>query len=170
MKIKWPFLLIMIMVTLLYLVFQFQQTDAIANSLSPVLDNDIKNLKSELKSNENIVQTDSIHLPEAKRNDPGLEKEMKSLLEASGCEKWKGHIYRITIIDKDWFIERHKLTGAILYRYIRADIEINTNNTCWLYQLVTFKQDYIKNIYGKTYWEDTGDRVKIPCTNKNWIR
>ncbi|MEJ2544950.1 MAG: hypothetical protein P8Y99_12860 [Calditrichaceae bacterium] len=90
---------------------------------------------------------------------------MKSMLEVSGCEKWKGQIYQITIIDKDWFIERHKLTGAILYRYIRAEIAINSNNTCWLYQLVTFKQDYNKNTYGETYWDDSGDRIKIPCKN-----
>ena len=70
---------------------------------------------------------------------------------------------QITIIDKDWFIERHKLTGAILYRYIRAEIAVNKNDTCWLYQLVTFKQDYVKNTYGKLYWEDSAERLRIPC-------
>jgi hypothetical protein len=163
MKSKWQLLITTTTILILYMLFQYQQADAIANSLSPILNDEIKQLNDDIKSNNKIVKTDTIQMPEAKRIDPELEEEMKSLLEASGCEKWKGQIYQVIIIDKDWFIERHKLTGAILYRYIRAEIAINSNNTCWLYQLVTFKQDYVKNTYGKTYWENSGDHIEVPC-------
>ena len=173
MKIKWPLLLTSTIITVLYLVFQYQQADAIANSISPIIDDSVNHFKSDLEPDDLILNTgnkktakaDTIQIPKAKRIDPELENEMRSLLEVSGCEKWKGQILEITILDKDWFVERHKLTGAILYRYIRAEVAVKTAKTCWLYQLVTFKQDYIKNAFSKIYCDGTDHRMEIPCDN-----
>jgi len=111
------------------------------------------------------VETQTVQMPKAKRNDPALEKEMKALLEASSHDAWKGDILKVIIIDNDWFLERHKLTGAILFRYIRAAVAVKKSDGCWLYHLVTFKQNYVGNKYDKTFWDGAGDRVKIPCEN-----
>ena len=111
------------------------------------------------------VETQTVTMPKAKRNDPALEKEMTALLKASSNAAWKGKILKVVIIDRDWFIVRHKLTGAILHRYIRAEVAVQKNDGCWLYHLVTFKQNFVGNKYDKTYWDGAGDRVKIPCAN-----
>ncbi|MBN2426618.1 MAG: hypothetical protein JXR46_06045 [Calditrichaceae bacterium] len=111
------------------------------------------------------AETHTVQMPKAKKNDPALEKEMKSLLQASSNDAWKGDIIKVVIIDNDWFLERHKLTGAILFRYIRTEVAVKKNDGCWLYRLVTFKQNYVGNKYDKTYWDGAGDRVKIPCEN-----
>ncbi|MBN1406341.1 MAG: hypothetical protein JW956_01050 [Calditrichaceae bacterium] len=113
------------------------------------------------------VETQTVQIPKAKKNDPALENEMKSLLLVSGNDAWHGEIMEIVIIDKDWFLERHKITGAILFRYIRAEVVVKKSDGCWLYHLVTFKQNYIRNEFDKTLWDGAGDRVKIPCENVN---
>lgn len=111
------------------------------------------------------VETKTVGMPVAKPTDPSLEKEMKLLLSTSSNDAWKGEILKVVIIDKDWFIERHKITGAILFRYIRAEVAVNKNDDCWLYHLVTFKQNYVGNKFEKTFWDGAGDRVNIPCEN-----
>ncbi|OPX34837.1 hypothetical protein B1H10_02645, partial [candidate division KSB1 bacterium 4484_188] len=111
------------------------------------------------------AETKTVQMPKAKRNDPALEKEMKALLKASSNDAWKGEIKKVVIIDRDWFIVRHKLTGAILHRYIRAEVAVKKTDGCWLYHLVTFKQNYIGSKFDNTYWDGAGDRVKIPCEN-----
>lgn len=111
------------------------------------------------------AETQTVTMPKAKRNDPALEKEMTALLKASSNDAWNGEIRKVAIIDRDWFIVRHKLTGAILHRYIRAEVAVKKDDGCWLYHLVTFKQNYVGNKFDKTFWDGAGDRVKIPCEN-----
>jgi len=119
----------------------------------------------QLKGGIQNVETRTVLMPKAKRKDPALEKAMKALLEASSNSAWQGQIKKVVIIDRDWFIVRHKLTGAILHRYIRAAVAVKRKDGCWLYHLVTFKQNYVGNKFGKIFWDGAGDRVKIPCGN-----
>lgn len=138
--------------------------EVIASGVFTIEGNDFdfyENLINGLKN----AQTQTVQMPQAKRNDPALQKEMKSLLKASSNNAWKGTIKKIVIIDRDWYIVRHKLTGAILHRYIRAEVAVQKNDGCYLYHLVTFKQNYVGNKFDKTYWDGAGDRVKIPCGN-----
>lgn len=131
----------------------------------------IAGTQGEFISREPMINNDAksvvVALSKSKRNDPALQKEMKSLLISSKNEAWRGEILTIVIIDKDWFIERHKITGAILYRYIRAEVVVKNGDDCWLYNLVTFKQDYIDTNYEKTYWDGIGDKAKISCEEIN---
>ena len=119
----------------------------------------------ELMAGIQNAETQTVIMPRAKRNDPALEREMKALLEASTHNAWQGQILKVVVIDRDWYIVRHKLTGAILHRYIRAEVAVKKSDGCWLYHLVTFKQNYVGNKFDKTFWDGAGDRVKIPCGN-----
>jgi hypothetical protein len=120
-----------------------------------------ENLMADLQNSE----TQSVKMSKPKKNDNQLEKEMITALQNSGNDTWNGEIKKVVIIDNDWFIERHKISGVILFRYIRAEVAIKKSDGCYLYKLVTFKQHYISDKFDKTFWDGAGDRLKIPCEN-----
>jgi hypothetical protein len=72
----------------------------------------------------------------------------------------------VVIIDPDWTVRRHEISGVILHRYIRATIAVkNSDGTCTVWQLVTFQQDYEGNKFQKTRFDGVGDPYTIPCEN-----
>lgn len=116
------------------------------------------------------AKTKDVVMPSTALSDKNLEAEMISALKASQTykERIKGDILRIAIIDSDWTIRRHELTGAILHRYIRAAVAVkNSDNTCTLWQLVTFQQDYSGDKFQATRFDGVGDPLLMPCENVN---
>ena len=125
-----------------------------------------KKLSAELNAAATGASTKNAVMPKSARSDKPLESEMIAALKSSQTykDRIKGEIMRVVIIDPDWTIRRHELTGNILHRYIRATIAVrNTDGTCTVWQLVTFQQDYVGNKFQKTRFDGVGDPYKIPC-------
>lgn len=114
------------------------------------------------------AQTRNTTMPAAAMSDPALEQEMQAAFVGSQTYKDRinGEVLRVVIIDPDWTIRRHEISGAILHRYIRAGIAVkNADGSCTLWQLVTFQQDYVGGAFQKTKFDGVGDPVPIPCEN-----
>jgi hypothetical protein len=114
------------------------------------------------------IQTASATMPKAAKSDKGLEAEMISALKASQTykDRMQGQIMKLVIIDADWYIRRHELTGVILHRYIRAAVAIkDASGKCTVWQNVTFQQDYVSNKFQRTRFDGVGDPYAIPCEN-----
>ena len=122
----------------------------------------------ELNDAASGLKTKDTVMPKAAMSDPALEKEMIAAFKGSQTyqDRIKGEVLRINIIDPDWMIRRHEISGVILHRYIRAAIAVkNSDDTCTLWNLVTFQQDYVSDAFQKTRFDGVGDPVKIPCEN-----
>ncbi len=129
-------------------------------------------IDGDFKSYENLykeldaLNTKGIAMPKGKRTDKKMEAGMLAAMKATGNKAWAGKILRIVIIDKDWFLRRHKISGAILERYIRACVAVkDSDGQCWMYKLVTFNEDYIGDKFQKMKCQGAGSRVKIPEAN-----
>lgn len=113
-------------------------------------------------------QTLTVTMSPAKMQDKALEAAMLSAMKSSASQAWKDQILRIVIIDPEWYIERHPISGIILFRYIRAQVAVKDGNgNCSYYKLSTFKQNSHGGRYGGTYYDGHGDRVNLPCENVN---
>ena len=127
-----------------------------------------KKLSADLNAAATGASTKNAMMPKSARSDKPLESEMITALKSSQTykDRIKGEVMRVVIIDPDWTIRRHELTGTILHRYIRATIAVkNTDGTCTAWKLVTFQQDYVGNKFQKTRFDGVGDPYKIPCEN-----
>ena len=101
-------------------------------------------------------------------SDKALEAEMISALKASQTfkDRMQGTIVKFVIVDPEWYIRRHELTGAILHRYIRGAAAIkNSSGKCTVWPLITFQQDYVGNKFQKSRFDGLGDPFPIPCEN-----
>ena len=95
----------------------------------------------ELNDAASGLKTKDTVMPKAAMSDATLEKEMIAAFKGSQTyqDRIKGEVLRIVIIDPDWMIRRHEISGIILHRYIRAAIAVkNSDDTCTLWNLVTF--------------------------------
>jgi len=112
------------------------------------------------------ANTQTVKLPEAKKKDPKLEAEMVAALKASQVKEAKeGEVLKVIIIDPDWHLERHKISGRVLFRYIRTEVALQEKDgPCWLWRFV-FKQDFIGEKFQKTKLHGIGERKKIPRKN-----
>lgn len=122
----------------------------------------------ELNDAASGLKTKDTVMPKAAMSDATLEKEMIAAFKGSQTyqDRIKGEVLRINIIDPDWMIRRHEISGAILHRYIRAAIAVkNSDGSCTLWKLVTFQQDYVSDAFQNTKFDGVGDPVKIPCEN-----
>jgi hypothetical protein len=113
-------------------------------------------------------QTLTVTMSPAKMNDKALEGALLGAMKASPNQAWKDQILRIVIVDPEWFIERHPISGVILFRYLRAEVAVKSGDgSCSFYKLCTFKQNWQGGRYGGTYSDGHGDRVKLPCESVN---
>lgn len=105
-------------------------------------------------------------MPEAKMDDPKLETAMyKALKNSQVKEARDGEVLQIVIMDPDWHIERHKISGAVLGRHIRAMTAIQeTNGPCWMWRF-TFRQDFIGNEFQPVKVDGVYEREKIKKSN-----
>ncbi|MBE9511319.1 MAG: hypothetical protein IMY71_10595 [Bacteroidetes bacterium] len=127
-------------------------------------------MSDEINESASNLKTKDTVMPKSARSDKDLESEMLVAFKNSQTykDRVKGEVLRIVIIDPDWMIRRHQISGVILHRYIRAVIAVkNSDGTCTLWNLVTFQQDYVSNEFQETKFDGIGDPVKIPCDNVN---
>jgi hypothetical protein len=110
-------------------------------------------------------QTKTVGMSAPKRNDSALEATMLKAMKASSSAAWKDEIIRVVILDPDWFIERHPVSGIILFRYIRAQVAVRGSAGCSFYNLTTFKQDHVGGQFKPVYYDGHGDQTQIPCEN-----
>jgi len=125
-----------------------------------------------LASGADAAAMKNTRMPQAKMNDKSLENTMKTALLNSN--DWKNgrlkgrELLRLVIVDADWHIRRHDITGAILHRYIRAAIAIKDGSgKCWMYPLVTFQQDYSAGNWQAVKYDGAGDANAIECAQVN---
>lgn len=103
-----------------------------------------------------------VGMPKAVQSNPKLEGEMMAAMS-----EWKEKPIKANIIDKDWEIHRHPISGAIEYRTIRAALGMKTpQGTCRVFVL-SFKQDYAGKSWGRTQHYGVGDSFDIACENIN---
>ena len=110
----------------------------------------------------------SAEMPKAAMKDSKLEAEMIVALKASQTynDRMKGEIMRFVIIDPDWFIRRHPISGAVLHRYIRAAAAIKDSaGECRVWNLITFQQDFVGGQFQKSRFDGVGDPTPIQCEN-----
>jgi hypothetical protein len=127
-----------------------------------------KGMSKEINQAASGLKTKDTVMPKAKMSDKALEDQMTAAFVGSQTyqDRINGEVLRVVIIDPDWMIRRHEVSGIILHRYIRAAIAVkNDDGSCTLWQLVTFQQDYVSNEFQKTKFDGVGDPLKIPCEN-----
>lgn len=108
--------------------------------------------------------------PKAAMNNAALENKIITAFKNSN--DWRSgfidaaEVIKISILDADWYVRRHEISGAILHRYIRAAIAVKTKaGGCAYYNLVTFQEDYAGGSYQPLRYDGTGDKVMIDCAN-----
>ncbi|MBP7460076.1 MAG: hypothetical protein KBA26_02185 [Candidatus Delongbacteria bacterium] len=126
-------------------------------------------LAEKLKSGSESADLKSAAMPKSQKTDKRLEAEMTAAFKKSNMFNGDfpgGSILRVVIVDADWMIERHPISGAILFRYLRGAFAVkDKSGTCWIVKMVTFKQDYVGGKFQATRFDGMGDKVKIECAN-----
>ncbi|MGD8564593.1 MAG: hypothetical protein PVG03_18775 [Desulfarculaceae bacterium] len=124
-----------------------------------------KDFGSYAKLHEQVkaAMTQTVTLPKAKMVNKKMEAEMKALLKNAG---WPD-IYRLNIIDKDWWIDR--VSGGnspIKSRHLAAAALAKDSDGTYYYRVATFHQPrLITGGYGKLELTHTGAKRKIPKEN-----
>lgn len=86
-------------------------------------------------------------MKKAGQKNLALEKEILALFKKDAAGKGETPL-RVILVENDWRIQRHPLTGIIEYRQIWADVAVKKNGKCYVYELA-YKQDYAGKSYGK---------------------
>jgi hypothetical protein len=109
-------------------------------------------------------------MPATLKSDKTLELSMIAAFKNSN--DWKSgwlnatEVLRINIVDADWYVRRHEISGAILHRYIRAAIAVKCRDgSCACYKLVTFQEDYEAGKYLPLKYDGAGELMPIICEN-----
>ena len=111
----------------------------------------------------------SATFPEAKKKDPALESRMITALKNSN--DWKTgfidgtEVVKTAIIDADWYVRRHEITGIILHRYIRTAFAVKTKSGGCAYYTVTFQEDYVGGNFQPLRYDGTTTKTMINCEN-----
>lgn len=131
-----------------------------------------KKLSGEINMAAQNIGTQNAMMPKAKKSDPALEASMIAAIKKSN--DWASgrfdatEILRLVIIDVDWTIRYHEISGAILHRYIRAAIAVKTRDgNCARYDLITFQEDYVSGKFQPLRYDGAGDKVMMDCANVN---
>ncbi len=121
---------------------------------------------AELFKKLEAVDTEAVTMPKPKMLNRKLMEEMIAVLKASDVKEARdGRILRVVIIDRGWHLERHKISGRVLLRYIRTDVAVEAKSgTCWLWRFI-FKQDFMGGKFQKTKLHGIGKRKKILAKN-----
>ena len=102
-------------------------------------------------------------LPAAQMQNKGMEQEMAELLKEAGWD----NVYRLNIVDKDWWIER--VDGGdtpVKARYLAAVALTKKSDGSYCYKKCTFHQDkLITGAFGQLYLSHQGDEVAIAKDN-----
>lgn len=102
-------------------------------------------------------------LPAAKMHNEEIEKEMIALLKNAGWD----NVYRLNIVDKDWWIERvNGGNTAVKSRYMAAAALTDKKDGTYQYCTCTFTQDkLLSGGFGKLYLSHQGEGVLVSRDN-----
>ncbi|MBX3044075.1 MAG: hypothetical protein KIT33_04630 [Candidatus Kapabacteria bacterium] len=131
--------------------------------------NQYAKLSNDLNDFAHNAGAKSAEFPKASKSDAKLEKQMIEALKKSN--DWakgrfeNGEVIKIVIVDPDWHIRRHQISGAILHRYIRAAIGLKFKDGSCAYYQVTYQEDYIGNKFQALKYDGAGDKHAISCDN-----
>jgi hypothetical protein len=128
----------------------------------------LASLAETYRKGEVAQATAGAEMPKAAKSDRKLEAEMIAALKASRTfnDRMKGQILKLVIIDPDWYIRRHAISGVILHRYIRAAAAVkDAKGECRVWNLITYQQDYVGGRFQKTRFDGVGDPTPIACGN-----
>lgn len=87
-----------------------------------------------------------------------LERQMKKIMKSRGY-----NVMKVVIVEPDWWIERHKVSGAILWRNLGADISFKEGGKCF-FRHVKFKCTYYGGKYKPMKFWSEYDKKKLPCS------
>jgi hypothetical protein len=131
-----------------------------------------KGISERLNQGAQSAGAQNATMPKALMTDADLEAKMIAAFKNSN--DWKSgfidatEVLKIAILDADWYIRRHEISGEILHRYIRAAIAVKTKSgQCAYYNLVTFQEDYLGGKFQPLKYDGTGDKVMMDCNNLN---
>jgi hypothetical protein len=128
-----------------------------------------KQMAQELNGVAANAGADSEKMPEALMHDATAEAQMLAALKKSkdwANDRFKvAEILKLVISDRDWYIRRHEISGAILHRYIRAAVAMKSQDGTCGYYFITFQEDYIGGKFQPMKYDGASDRHAINCNN-----
>jgi hypothetical protein len=128
-----------------------------------------KQMAQELNGVAANAGADSEKMPEALMHDATAEAQMLAALKKSkdwANDRFKvAEILKLVISDRDWYIRRHEISGAILHRYIRAAVALKSQDGTCGYYFITFQEDYIGGKFQPMKYDGASDRHAINCSN-----
>jgi hypothetical protein len=126
-------------------------------------------LAEQLNSAAQSAGAKNTFLPNALMTNAATEAKMIAAFKNSN--DWKTgwidgtEVLKIAIVDADWYIRRHEISGAILHRYIRAAIAFKTKDNKCAYRQITFQEDYVGGKFQPLRYDGAGDKMMMDCAN-----
>lgn len=128
-----------------------------------------KQMAEELNSVAANAGADSEIMPKAMMHDAATEAKMLAALKKSN--DWNTgwfkatDVVKLVISDRDWYVRRHEISGAILHRYIRAAVAMKSQDGTCGYYFITYQEDYIGGKFQPMKYDGASDRHAINCNN-----
>lgn len=97
-------------------------------------------------------------------SNPALEKDIMATFKKEAAGKGETPL-RVVLVEKDWRITRHPLTGVIQFRTIWADIAVQKSDGKYYVYELTYEQQHNGKSYGKTQYNSIGGTYEIPKDN-----
>lgn len=92
-----------------------------------------------------------------KMRNKSLENQMKKIARSRGY-----NVMKVVIIDPDWWVERHQISGRILWRHIATQVAYKKGGECY-FRKIRFRQMYSGGRYGGLQFMSEFDETKLPC-------
>ena len=100
----------------------------------------------------------AVSLPSPAMKNAKLEKEMMAALGA-----WEETPLKVIITDRDWTIQHHPVTGAIVSRTINTTTVFKkADGNCRMFE-ISYRQQYAGGKYGKAQQYGVGDSADVLC-------
>jgi hypothetical protein len=92
-----------------------------------------------------------------KMRNASLERQMKKIAQSRGY-----NVLKVVIIDPDWWVERHKISGRILWRHIATQVAYKKGGDCY-FRKIRYRQMRSGGGYGGLQFMSEFDETKLPC-------
>lgn len=92
-----------------------------------------------------------------KMRNASLEGQMKKIAQSRGY-----NVMKVVIIDPSWWVERHKVSGRILWRHIATQVAYKKGGQCY-FRKIRYRQMYSGGGYGGLQFMSEFDETKLPC-------
>ncbi len=92
-----------------------------------------------------------------KMRNKSLENQMKKIARSRGY-----NVMKVVIIDPDWWVERHKISGRILWRHIATQVAYKKGGECF-FRKIRYRQMYSGGGYGGLQFMSQFEETRILC-------